>query len=672
MVLLRSFIPPRSGGQLKPTFNLFKGTGFNGVDNLSPNLTINGITVSPTIRYKGGDADATDFPAWGYGPDLSLAGAGAEPTPNQGSPCLGANDDSVCINNGKYYNHAAGTAGDITTGDFVIVCVLKHNDSGGGGGGIINKDGSPGWSLRTGADNVTFVLDDGGGAQTETGTAGHLVVGSWYMITVVCNRDEAGQSGLKVYINGVLTGNGLDASASNLTLANSDPLNIGALNNFFSAEACVAYCAVYEQADWIQAGATGQTEAQAVLLTEFNKLIGIHPAKASGTKTPTVQTRATTAYLDKIEGATRKLYNVGASWMRIVSREDSASTAIEGYLPETAATNLALQSEDLGTTWAQIDVGDTIGGSVVTPNKSTNTTAGLIPDATDGPHGVNQDITLTAATYAFTVWAKKGTHDWLLIDNDTIANGKVWFDLANGVIGTEEAGITDAHIHDYGDGWYQCHYIFTGTVAAHSLEIRVADADNTTTASGGDGAAIALYAWGAQCELGENHSSYIPTTTGTVTRNKDELQYKGDDGNISNNLKSTLACDILVFNFDNASDAYVTVISDGGSADDRVTLFLQASTDVARTQVLSTEDPDGSVTGTTDISDDVIKSLRSAWQTNGLTLYVDGASEGTPDTSVTPPNDLDELNVGQNRGGGAQLCGVISNLRIFKKVTLKG
>ena len=42
---------------IAPAFRVFNLK--SGVDQLDPNLTINGTTVTPTFRYKGGDADGS-------------------------------------------------------------------------------------------------------------------------------------------------------------------------------------------------------------------------------------------------------------------------------------------------------------------------------------------------------------------------------------------------------------------------------------------------------------------------------------------------------------------------------------------------------------------------------------------------------------------------------------
>ncbi|KKL05838.1 hypothetical protein LCGC14_2602030 [marine sediment metagenome] len=75
------------------TFKIFDGV--SGVDNLDPNLTINGTTVTPTFRYNGKDANGTDWAPWTYGETLDWVSNGTNISFNQGSPLLGSNDDSV-------------------------------------------------------------------------------------------------------------------------------------------------------------------------------------------------------------------------------------------------------------------------------------------------------------------------------------------------------------------------------------------------------------------------------------------------------------------------------------------------------------------------------------------------------------------------------------------------
>ena len=501
MVLLRSFIPPRATGAAKPTFKLLSNGAFDGVNNLNPSLTINGTTVTPTFRYKGGDADGTNWNQWTYGEILPVVSTGTAADLNQGSPLLSSNDDSLKFNAGWYYQDSGSSFADVTTEDLVFEMVVKYSVSDNTVIASKRAAGGEGWRLdkRTGP-NIRVLIEDSA-AHSIKWTSASIPAEAWYHVIVFVNRSENSTNGMQGYVNGISSGTGLNAS-SVLTMTSAGSMIIGAGNaGAAPLDANIAYLAMWKQSAWHQEGASGPTEWASIAKERFYRLIGIYPALAKGTAAPTLATRATIACLDKSEDSdtTRKIYCVGPGWLRCASRVDSTATLVKGYLAEQSATNLILQSEDLGTTWAPIDAGDTVGGSVVTPTKATSTTAGIIGDATDGPHGFSQAVTLTAVNYTFSCFAKKGDQDWLLIDNATIANGKVWFNLATGAKGTQQAGIVAASIHSCGDGWYFCHYAFLGTVAAHTLEVRPSEADNDTGFAG-DGAAVNTYVWGSQCE----------------------------------------------------------------------------------------------------------------------------------------------------------------------------
>jgi hypothetical protein len=104
------------------------------IDRLEdPGLTINGLTVMPTLRYRGKDATPTTWPAWGFGETLAIAGAGAAPTIGAGSNLLGANDagptfrgNGTAPASGKIYQGSA-SLGNVTTEDIVLEIVGGYN-----------------------------------------------------------------------------------------------------------------------------------------------------------------------------------------------------------------------------------------------------------------------------------------------------------------------------------------------------------------------------------------------------------------------------------------------------------------------------------------------------------------------------------------------------------------
>jgi hypothetical protein len=162
------------------------------------------------------------------------------------------------------------------------------------------------------------------------------------------------------------------------------------------------------------------------------------------------------------------------------------------------------------------------------PDGST-TADKLIDDAATGTGTVQvfQSVTVgTSTAYALSVYAKQDQLSWLnlrITNFTTPGTTNGWFDLANGVKGTIEAGYDDSGIEDAGNGWYRCWVTFTtdATDTTGNLRIQCVDADQSTTAAL-DGTS-SIFVWGAMFEAGSKPSPYIRTTTGTVTANADNV-----------------------------------------------------------------------------------------------------------------------------------------------------
>jgi hypothetical protein len=642
-----------------PTFQILDlDTVPSSVANLNPSLTINGITELPVFRYKGPDATVSAWTPWTYGESLAIAGSGADVTPSQGSPCLGAAtvDGSVKFNAAKYFAASGNTFADVTTEDMVFEAVLKWSTTDGKRQwGKWNS--GPGYAFAEHTDRLYCLIQDTSGSVI-TYTAA-MADGAWYH--VMCFLDRSGSA--QWYVDGVASGSAVAISTRALSLSVAYPLQVGAFGASGQTTSSLAYAALWKRNAWLD------THLQATVAKErFTRLTGFYPQIAKGTtKVPSVLTRASSAHLDKYEadGTTRTLYLVGDNWLRCVHRKDSATTSIKGYLAEPSAQNKALQSQAFATTWAELDAGDTTtNNNAASPNELSTATT-LVADATDGDHGVTQDITLTAVAWVFSVFAKAGNKNWLYISDDTVATATCYFNLSTGVLGTKGAGATAAYIEAFGDGWYRCAITFTGTVAAHTFKIQTADGDTDKTVTG-DEATTNTYLWGAQCEIGNYPTSYVATTTAAVTRAADTLRYVGDDGNITNNQRGKCECQVLEPNIDSATINAVIDISDGGSAADRVAMLIHSS-EYAQLASAGTGGNAGGVNGTTDINDGVIHDLKFLWATNNLRLYVDDTAEGTADTDCMMPNDLDRIDIGQGYTAGNQNKGIISNLKIYDK-----
>lgn len=106
-----------------------------------------------------------------------------------------------------------------------------------------------------------------------------------------------------------------------------------------------------------------------------------------------------------------------------------------------------------------------------------------------------------------------------------ISLGYVNFDLSNGTVGTQS--LWTGTIETLPNGWYRIKVV-TNAISATTANVSFAAVPSSTATRGQTAAGTGtsgFYIWGAQFELGGNVSTYIPTTTTTVTRNIDVLTY---------------------------------------------------------------------------------------------------------------------------------------------------
>ena len=107
--------------------------------------------------------------------------------------------------------------------------------------------------------------------------------------------------------------------------------------------------------------------------------------------------------------------------------------------------------------------------------------------------------------------------------------GRVWFDLSTGQMETltVEAADFSYSMHPIGDDWHRI--ILSGTspetsTIGYFIVGVYPDGGFTNPGDGTSG----LYVWGAQIEAALDASSYIPTTSATVTRTADSAEISGD------------------------------------------------------------------------------------------------------------------------------------------------
>jgi hypothetical protein len=208
-----------------------------------------------------------------------------------------------------------------------------------------------------------------------------------------------------------------------------------------------------------------------------------------------------------------------------------------GLLIEEQRTNIASYSADLGNASAWPQAGITvISNANVAPDGSL-TAMRMASGTSSGDHDLYRYFNLDNSPYTLSVYAKySGAHLALSAGISNPWAGCI-FDLQNGVAKTPQGtGMTcTASIQSVGNGWYRCSITYTGT-SSYGTYVIISNTNNVNATMGaygfiaypGDGWS-GTQLWGCQLEQGQFATSYIPTTSASVTRTPDFAQMTGSN-----------------------------------------------------------------------------------------------------------------------------------------------
>ena len=335
-----------------------------------------------------------------------------------------------------------------------------------------------------------------------------------------------------------------------------------------------------------------------------------------------------------------------------------------GLINEPTSTNLIRYSEDISNVWSAGV------GAVLTTNQATapdgSTTADMVNTdnaggSTSAAYASQLVSGLTAsASYIFSAFIKADQLDWatIYIGNMASQSLRQYYDLTNVAVGTPQADVTDSGITSYGNGWYRCWLRFTCDATDTSANFRVGAADADTDHTVDRDETSSIFIWGAQLEATfagqDGPSTYIPTTSATVTRDDDWLnttdvswytQAEGSgyvhyvptyyDDNLSNSTGFEVIEDSI--RFVRLSSLYTS-----GSRTGQARWYTRDSTQV----VLAG--------GNSDIaSGDNVRTGLYYTSLGPGAMYLGGDEKGTSST-VYPPSDPVSARIGGSSGFAAQ------------------
>ena len=317
-------------------------------------------------------------------------------------------------------------------------------------------------------------------------------------------------------------------------------------------------------------------------------------------------------------------------------------------LLEPQRTNQQTYSEDL-TNGAWIT-----NNSSVVPNQTTSPDGTTTADKVDYGSGsgfIRNIVTITSPATTFSIFVKFFDFQWIQIMTSGDVNHYANFDVQNGVLGNVGSS-TEAEIEDYGNGWYRIVAKFvSGTFTGGPRLYKITSGTSGWASGGGD--AGSYYMWGGQQEVGAFQTSYIPTTSSTVTRTQEDCNVSSAT-NLIGQTQGTLYAE-----FNKSADANYTIIEVNlnDSTGDRILLY-------GKTNGLQVIVSNGGTTNVNQfISYTILENNKAAltYQNNDLELYVNGSSVWTW-TSATIPSSLNYIALVDNN--------LSSNLSITKMIAL--
>jgi len=218
-------------------------------------------------------------------------------------------------------------------------------------------------------------------------------------------------------------------------------------------------------------------------------------------------------------------------------RLDYLGSTCPKLLLEPQRTNLITYSDAFdNAAWTKTSVTITA-NSAISPDGTQN--ADTITSASSSPstNYLRQVVTLTAASlYNFSIFIKPITDFSLRIDEAAYSGKNITFNLTTGAITTTGGPFSVYKIEAYANGWYRCSFSYQ---LAAGQTLSYLNINNQSS-----------YIWGAQLEVGAYATSYIPTTTASVTRNADDCS-KTSISSLIGQTEGTLFFDLNIDSYIN-------------------------------------------------------------------------------------------------------------------------
>ena len=327
-------------------------------------------------------------------------------------------------------------------------------------------------------------------------------------------------------------------------------------------------------------------------------------------------------------------------------RLDYLGSTCPQLLMEPTRTNLQTYSQMFDiSTWTKSE--SSVSGNVaVSPDGYTNADK-LIDNSINNRHQISRSITPTTnTTYTFSCFVKKAELDYVILSSggsaltggggsgaDRIAS----VNLNNGSIVTNNYNIQSVN---YGNGWYRISINLTTDSDGGTFNPYITTSLNGTSAAYiGSGQGIFIY--GAQVEAGAYATSYIPTTSATVTRNNDACTKTGISA-LLGQTEGTFFIDTFGGAVSNTANSDILLVSDG-SVNNRFRILTATSNRLRFLAQLNGNVTALDYTYPTQYTGAARLKIAIAYKNNDSVIYLNGVSIFSSSNAIVISNNLSQL-----------------------------
>jgi hypothetical protein len=346
-----------------------------------------------------------------------------------------------------------------------------------------------------------------------------------------------------------------------------------------------------------------------------------------------------------------------------IPRLDYSNESCPSILVEPQRTNLTQRSEDFSDGyWVKTNATITSNTTIAPDGTLTaDTFSDKLLTYQTYPIARNQSYT-SGTTYTSSFFAKNLDRRYVytrFVSSAFGTNKYAFFDLQLGTVISVSSGVT-AEIIDYGNGWFRCIATSTASVTTSTVNgVFFGLSDNGVNVAYTNTAVKSIYLWGAQLEAGSYATSYIPTTSATVTRNADVISKTGISSLIGQ-TEGTMFVDLKAL-FDSQNRRAIT-LNNGTSQNNIIVRYSTVSNQIDYLVYSGNVLQVNMSKIVSDITNQ--NKIIVTYKNNECKLFVNGQLINT-DTSATMPTSLTKLSF-DNGGNTNYFEGKLNNLVLWK------